>query len=230
MIPKRSRKGLRPEQPLMENLFVRIDAVPGVAGADEAGAGALAGPVVAAAVILGKTIDWGFLRDSKVLSPSKRVEFATIIQRNAIAWALAFVSHHTIDKINILNARLLAMRKALELLACPIDLALIDGNRVPCGRFAFPVESVVDGDSIVPEISAASILAKTARDAWMTRAAKMFIGYGFEAHFGYATRFHKERLAEYGPCPIHRVTFAPVREVSATVRARVGSDVTLDLH
>jgi len=219
-----------PSKPHKQDFLFNFDRTARViAGADEAGAGALAGPVVAGAVVLGKGRDWSFLRDSKVLSPLARSRYSEIIRRDAVDWALALVSHYTIDRINILNARMLAMKIALANLGSQIDLALIDGNRVPAGSFTFPLEFVVGGDRLIPEISAASILAKTARDAWMTRAAIKYPEYGFEKHFGYATPGHKAILVECGPCRIHRLTYEPVRMATKPLRQEIAFPITLDL-
>jgi ribonuclease HII len=182
-----------------------------VAGADEAGVGALAGPVAAAAVILTTGFDWSFLRDSKVLTPDKRLKYSSIIKEHALSYAIAFISHKTIDRINILNARLLAMKSALLMLKFVPQLAFIDGNRIPNG-LPFKATAIVDGDSYINQISAASIIAKVERDDLMTRLSYDFKGYGFEKHFGYSTAFHKERMKELGCCKIHRKTYAPVRE------------------
>ncbi|MEP0813608.1 MAG: ribonuclease HII [bacterium] len=181
-----------------------------VAGVDEAGVGALAGPVVAAAVVLNPVAPAGRLKDSKLLSPSQREHLAAEIKTYAVAWSIAFVAHTVVDSINILQARLYAMRLAVERLAIRPDQALIDGDRLPA-PFGIELKAIVDGDDLVPEISAASILAKTARDAWMERAAIEYPGYGFEKHFGYSTEAHKAALERLGPCAIHRRTYEPVR-------------------
>jgi len=182
-----------------------------IAGVDEAGAGALAGPVAAGAVILGRDRDWSFLRDSKTLTSRKRREFASEILKYAKACATAFVPHSVIDDINILNARLLAMKIAVIMLSKPPDIALFDGNRIPADSPAGS-HAIIGGDNLVPEISAASILAKVARDEYMGRVAEEYKDYGFELHFGYATKVHKDALEKHGPCAIHRKTYAPVRE------------------
>ena len=185
-----------------------------IAGADEAGAGALAGPVVAAAVILGNGTDWTGLKDSKLLSPAERERLYDEITDNAKCWAVSFVPHTVIDKINILEARLLAMKNALAMLGVTPESALIDGNREVAG-LPFPVSAIVDGDALVPEISAASIVAKVCRDRYMSRIAGEYPDYGFESHFGYGTPFHKQCIERHGPCEIHRKTFAPVRDLVA---------------
>lgn len=185
-----------------------------VAGADEAGAGALAGPVVAAAVVLGNGKDWSALKDSKVLSPAQRDRLYDEITLNAVSWAVSFVPHTVIDKINILEARLMAMKNAIEMLGVNPDCALIDGNREVAG-LAMPVTAIVDGDNLVPEISAASIIAKVSRDRYMARMADEYPEYGFDMHFGYGTPAHKECIERCGPCEIHRKTFAPVRDLNA---------------
>ncbi len=180
-----------------------------VAGVDEAGRGPLAGPVVAAAVILdpGRPIEG--LDDSKRLAPAVRARLAAAIRERALAWALGRAEVDEIDRLNILQATLLAMRRAVEALRPRPDYALVDGDRwppLPC-----PGEPVVGGDAREPAIAAASILAKTARDAEMVALDRRFPGYGFAAHKGYATAAHLAALRQLGPCPAHRRSFAPVR-------------------
>jgi len=180
-----------------------------VCGADEAGRGPLAGPVVAAAVILDPAWPIAGLRDSKLLSPLRRELLASQIRSRAAAFAVAEASVQEIDALNILQASLLAMQRAIEALDPPPDLALIDGNRLP--RLRFEARAIVGGDRLEPAISAASILAKCHRDALMAELDGRYPGYGFAVHAGYPTPRHLERLAVLGPCAVHRHSFAPVR-------------------
>lgn len=184
-----------------------------ICGVDEAGRGPLAGAVYAAAVVLnpGRPIDG--LADSKVLSANQRQALATQIRDHALAWAIASSSVEEIDRLNILRASLLAMRRAvLKLRPAPL-LAKVDGNQAP--RLPCAVELVIGGDAIVPAISAASILAKVARDLAMLRCHRRFPVYGFDQHKGYGTQQHLRALAQFGPCPVHRGSFAPVRAVTS---------------
>ena len=184
-----------------------------VAGVDEAGRGPLAGPVVAAAVVLRPGSIPEGVADSKVLSPTRRVELALRIRECAAAWALGQAAAAEIDRLNILEATLLAMRRALAGLGVAgivPDLALVDGNRCPSG-LAFPARAVIRGDSTVAEISAASILAKVYRDREMERLGRRWPQYGFADHKGYPTARHVERIRRFGPSPAHRLTFGPVR-------------------
>lgn len=181
-----------------------------VAGVDEAGRGPLAGPVVAAAVILDPRQVIGGGRDSKQLSPAQRERIAQQVRERALAWAVASASVEEIDALNILQASLLAMRRALEALWPAADFALIDGNRLPVLRIG--ARAIVGGDASEPAISCASILAKTHRDALMRQIDAQYPGYGFARHFGYPTPAHRDRLRALGPCPVHRQSFAPVRE------------------
>lgn len=181
-----------------------------VAGVDEAGRGPLAGPVVAAAVILGPRQAIIGARDSKRLSPSQRERIAQQVREQALAWSIASASVEEIDTLNILQASLLAMRRALEALSPPADFALIDGDQLP--RLRIGARAIIGGDASVPVISCASILAKTHRDALMREFDRSFPGYGFAEHFGYPTPAHRQRLFALGPCAIHRQSFAPVRE------------------
>jgi ribonuclease HII len=180
-----------------------------VCGADEAGRGPLAGPVVAAAVMLDPARPIEGLRDSKQLSAARREALARQIRQRALAWAIAAASVEEIDAINILQASLLAMRRAIERLDPAPRWALIDGNQLP--RLTIPARAIVGGDASEPAIAAASILAKTFRDALMRRLAARHPGYGFEHHAGYGTAAHLEALRRLGPCAIHRRSFAPVR-------------------
>jgi ribonuclease HII len=180
-----------------------------VCGIDEAGRGPLAGPVVAAAVILDPARRINGLRDSKVLAPQRREELALRIRQRAIAFAVAEASVDEIDTLNILQATLLAMRRAVEALQVAAEYALVDGNQMP--RLPIPGRAIVDGDALQPAISAASILAKTARDAMMRGYDRQHPGYGFAQHMGYATPEHLDCLQRLGPCVLHRRSFAPVR-------------------
>ena len=179
------------------------DAV--VCGADEAGAGPLAGPVYAAAVILPDDFDLPWLNDSKKVTPKRREALFDQIKEQAVAWAVASVGEQEIDEINILNARMKAMDLAIHQLDPAPDFALIDGNRNK--GITIPNRMVVHGDSLSASISAASILAKVSRDRYMLEMAKRYPEYHFEQHKGYGTKLHYEMLHKYGPCPIHRLTF-----------------------
>lgn len=182
-----------------------------VAGVDEVGRGPLAGPVVAAAVILDETRPIKGLADSKRLSPAKREELAPLIKERALCWALGRAEVEEIDLFNILQASLLAMQRAVASLSLPPVLALVDGNQAP--SIACPVQTVIRGDATVPVISAASILAKVARDAEMCELDRLFPGYDFSRHKGYPTSGHIYALKRLGICPIHRRSFAPVRQL-----------------
>ena len=182
-----------------------------ICGVDEAGRGPLAGPVFAAAVILDPAKPIAGLRDSKKLSPTRRDELALIIQRDALAWSIAQCSAAEIDALNILQATMLAMRRAIEGLSVTPTLALIDGNRCPVTTVR--AEAIVKGDDKVVEISAASILAKTARDALLIEMHARYPQYGFDQHKGYPTSLHLARLREHGITPEHRRSYAPVREL-----------------
>ncbi len=181
-----------------------------VAGVDEAGRGPLAGPVVAAAVILDPARPLEGLRDSKLLSPERRGVLAERIRRDAQAWAVAWADHEEIDRLNILQATLLAMARAVGALAVAPLHVLVDGNR--CPELSYPVSAVVRGDQMVPAISAASILAKVERDAAMERMDRLFPAYGFAVHKGYPTTDHIAALECHGACAVHRRSFAPVRQ------------------
>ncbi|MCU0842856.1 MAG: ribonuclease HII [Thiobacillaceae bacterium] len=180
-------------------------------GVDEAGRGPLAGPVCAAAVILDPARPIAGLKDSKKLSPASRVRLAGEIRRHALAWSVAWASVEEIDALNILNASLLAMRRAVEGLTVRPALALIDGNR--CPLLDIPSRAIIKGDTLEPAISAASILAKTERDKEMARLADIHPQYGFEQHAGYPTAEHLAALEVHGPCAIHRRSFGPVRKL-----------------
>ena len=176
-----------------------------ICGVDEAGAGPLAGRVYAAAVILPREWDAPYLNDSKKVTEKRRDVLYEKIIGDAVAWSVAWADEKEIDEINILNARMLAMDRAIKGLSFKPDLALIDGNRsvgIDC-----PNETVVKGDGKSASIAAASILAKVSRDRYMLDMAKEYPQYALEKHKGYPTKLHYERLRAYGPCPIHRLTF-----------------------
>ena len=188
----------------IENSFYTGD-IQVICGVDEAGRGPLAGPVCAAAVILPKDLELPGLTDSKKLTDKKRRELFPLIQEQAIAYGIGFATEQEIDEINILQATFLAMQRALDQLSVKPDLALIDGNREK--DFGVPVKTVVKGDSLSANIAAASILAKVTRDNLMQELAETYPQYGFEIHKGYGTKAHYAALREFGPSPIHRMTF-----------------------
>jgi ribonuclease HII len=183
-----------------------------VAGIDEAGRGPLAGPVFAAAVILNPARVIKGLDDSKRLTAQRRDELSIVIREQALAWCIASASVQEIDELNILQATMLAMRRACEGLSMLPDKALVDGNCLPRGLNCI-AEAVIGGDATVQAISAASILAKTARDADCLSLHASYPDYGFDQHKGYSTAMHLERLGAHGPCPAHRRSFAPVRRL-----------------
>ncbi|MBK8536523.1 MAG: ribonuclease HII [Candidatus Competibacteraceae bacterium] len=182
-----------------------------IAGVDEVGRGPLAGPVVAAAVILDPARLITGLADSKILSPARREQLALEIRAKALAWALGRAEVDEIDRINILQASLLAMQRAVMALSIAPERVLVDGNR--CPALTCPCEAIIKGDATVPAISAASILAKVARDAELCQLHEQYPDYGFARHKGYPTAVHREALRRYGPCPEHRRSFAPVAAV-----------------
>lgn len=181
-----------------------------VAGVDEVGRGPLCGDVVTAAVILDPLKPIQGLNDSKKLSEKKREELFTEIQEKALAWCIARASVEEIDRLNILQATMLAMQRAVEGLSIIPDLAMIDGNR--CPALKVPCQAVIQGDSQVPAIAAASILAKVTRDREMLEMDKLYPGYGIAKHKGYPTKEHMQALIDLGVTPIHRRSFAPVRK------------------
>jgi ribonuclease HII len=183
-----------------------------VCGIDEAGRGPLAGPVVAAAVILDPAQPISGLNDSKKLSEKRRDQLAVEIRAKALAWAVAEASVEEIDRLNILQATLLAMQRAVAALAVRPTAALVDGNR--CPRLEIPVEAVVKGDGKIAPIAAASILAKTFRDAGMLELHARFPDYGFDRHMGYPTPAHLTALQTHGASPGPRRSFAPVAQLS----------------
>ena len=183
-----------------------------VAGIDEAGRGPLAGPVVAAAVILDPARPIAGLRDSKLLSAPARERLAAAIRERALAWAVAEADVAEIDALNILQATLVAMRRAVEQLGIAPAEALVDGNR--CPALACVTRAIIKGDRDVAVISAASILAKTVRDALLVELDAAYPVYGFAQHKGYGTPEHLAALARHGPCPAHRRSFAPVAQAA----------------
>ncbi len=190
-----------------------MGSVPRLCGVDEAGRGPLAGAVYAAAVILDPSRPIPGLADSKLLAPARRESLAAAIRRDALAWAIATATVDEIDAMNILRASLTAMARAVEALGMAADDIVVDGLHVP--RKQWPWRALVKADRLVPAVSAASILAKTARDEEMIALDASFPGYGFASHKGYPTAGHLAALRELGPCAIHRRSFAPVREAIA---------------
>ncbi len=186
---------------------------PLMCGVDEAGRGPLAGPVFAAAVILDPAQPIKGLRDSKKLTASRREVLALQIRQQALAWSIAQCSEEEIDRLNILQATMLAMRRAVEGLSMIPTLALIDGNRCPV--MSIRCEAIIQGDDKVAAISAASILAKTARDAALATLHQQLPQYAFDQHKGYPTALHLARLREHGVSPVHRKSYAPVRALLA---------------
>ena len=192
----------------------RDDIDPAVAGVDEVGRGPLAGPVVAAAVTLDPRADWSALRDSKRLSARRREQLDTRIRASAVGWAIAVASVEEIDRLNIRQASLLAMQRALEALDPAPAAVRVDGR--DCPAVACPATAVIGGDDRVPAIAAASIIAKVYRDRCALALHARFPEYGFDRHRGYPTALHRERLVRHGPCAAHRRSFAPVRAVTGT--------------
>lgn len=180
-----------------------------VAGVDEAGRGPLAGEVYAAAVILNPRAQIVGLTDSKKLTEAKRDSLAIVIREQALAWSIATASVEEIDNLNILQATMLAMQRAVAGLALLPTEVLVDGNRLP--KLDVQARAIVKGDLTEPAISAASILAKTARDASLLELHTLYPEYGFDQHKGYGTALHLARLRQLGPCPAHRRSFSPVR-------------------
>ena len=185
-----------------------------ICGVDEAGRGPLAGPVYAAAVILGPDFDTEGLRDSKKLSESKRYSLAVRIKKNALTWSVGICSASEIDEINIHQATLLAMKRAIEGLSGYTSIkVMVDG--LFCPQVDFPCEAIVKGDDKVAEISAASIIAKTERDLKMIEIDKIYPGYQFKKHKGYPTKLHIEMIKSEGLCKYHRKSFSPIKEMLA---------------
>ena len=185
-----------------------------ICGVDEAGRGPLAGPVYAAAIILGPDFDTEGLRDSKKLSESKRYSLAVHIKKNALTWSVGICSASEIDEINIHQATLLAMKRAIEGLGGYTSIkVMVDG--LFCPQVDFPCEAIVKGDDKVAEISAASIIAKTERDLKMIEIDKIYPGYQFKKHKGYPTKLHIEMIKSEGLCEYHRKSFSPIKEMLA---------------
>jgi ribonuclease HII len=186
-----------------------------VAGIDEAGRGPLAGPVVAAAVILRPGCRIEGVADSKTLSPDERAALSVMIRRDALCFGIGWADRAEIDALNILQATFLAMRRALLAMTLTPDHVLVDGNRLPelggLGK-TLTARAIVGGDATIPAISAASILAKTARDNYMNHMDTIYPAYSFATHKGYCTPKHQRLLELHGPCPLHRRSFAPVRQ------------------
>ena len=181
-----------------------------ICGIDEAGRGPWAGPVTAGAVILDPNRPILGLTDSKKLSEKKRLALEPLIKENALAWGLGWASPEEIDELNIRQANHLAMRRAVKAMGQTPSAIIIDGNDVPAD-LPCPARAIIKGDLTEPAISAASILAKTARDKLMTELDAAHPGYGFAAHKGYGTKAHAEALTRLGPCPVHRMSFKPVK-------------------
>ena len=188
-----------------------------ICGVDEAGRGPLAGPVVAAAVIFREGHPIPGVADSKALTARRREELASVIRTQALCWAVARASVEEIDTLNILQASLLAMRRAVLALGVAPSMVLVDGNQRP--KLDFPVRAIVKGDATVPQISAASILAKTVRDDEMVRLHEQFPQYGLNRHKGYPTAEHLRAIERHGVCIIHRRSFAPVRKILQSVES-----------
>ncbi len=181
------------------------------AGCDEAGRGCLAGSVYAAAVILPRDYQNSFINDSKQLTPSQRFALREKIEKDAVDWAVGIVTAEEIDKINILNASILAMHRALDQLKVRPQAILVDGNRFKPYHF-IPYQTIVKGDATYESIAAASILAKTYRDEYMQRLAKEYPGYGWEHNMGYPTKAHREAIKRLGPTPYHRMSFKLLKD------------------
>lgn len=196
-----------------------------IAGVDEAGRGPLAGPVVAAAVILDPMRPIDGLRDSKKLTEASRERLAAEIKERALDWSVTHATVEEIDELNILQATMLAMKRAISGLTVRPSLVLVDGNRVP--RIDLPVNAIIQGDDKIAAISAASIIAKTTRDHWLVELDERYPEYGFAKHKGYGTKEHLEALAKYGPLPVHRKSFGPVKQAIELRRGEAG-DLELD--
>ena len=213
--PKRFSSSRDPETSKQQGKSIEFKKL--IAGVDEAGRGPLAGPVAAAAVILDGNRPIDGLADSKALAAGQREVMAVEIRSRALAWSIAWADPAEIDALNVLSATLLAMRRAILGLSVIPGGVKVDGNRLPdlCfGGKQLPGEAIVGGDASVAAISAASILAKTARDQIMMHLDSIYPCYEFARHKGYGTEVHRARLQEFGPCREHRFTFAPVRKVS----------------
>ena len=188
-----------------KEMEIRAKGFTAVCGIDEAGRGPLAGPVVAAAVILPEDIQLPGVNDSKKITEKKREILFDFVKEHALAYGIGEASETEIDEINILQATFLAMRRAVEALQIPADYALVDGNRIQ--GLPVPAETVIGGDGKVLSIAAASILAKVTRDRYMRDMAAQYPEYGFEKHKGYGTKAHYAAIEQYGICPLHRKTF-----------------------
>ena len=180
-----------------------------IVGVDEAGRGPLAGPVTVAAVVLKKRC--AELDDSKKLSEAKRTKLEPWIIENALSYSVVHISVEDIEDMNILQASLYGMQKAVSRLDCDFDEILVDGNK--CPEFSQPAQAIIGGDGKIAEISAASILAKNARDRLMMSLDEQFPQYGFAQHKGYGTKYHLQQLQKYGPCVHHRKTYAPIQKL-----------------
>ena len=191
-----------------------------ICGVDEAGRGPLAGPVFAAGVVLDTNRPIAGLADSKTLSVVQREKLADLIRSRARAWSVASASVEEVDSLNILWATMLAMKRAVEMLGVEPTEVLVDGNRCPDVRF--PARAIIRGDALVPQISAASILAKVARDAFMRQLHQQYPDYGFDRHKGYPTRDHIQALHDHGASPVHRRSFSPVRALLDSGRLMAG--------
>jgi ribonuclease HII len=196
---------------MIDDIDIDLTPYKYVAGSDEAGRGPLVGAVVAAAVILDPENPIEGLNDSKKLSEKKREFLAGLIKEKALAWSVVSVDAEEIDRINILQASLQAMKRSVESLSIKADIALVDGNK--CPQMACRVEAIVKGDSRVAAIAAASILAKVDRDHQMYSLHEQYPQYMFNKHKGYPTKVHMELLKEHGPCPLHRKSFGPVKKL-----------------
>ena len=182
-----------------------------IAGVDEVGRGSLIGPVYAAAVILNKSINKKDLKDSKKISKNQRERFFKIIKKNSI-WSIGIASIEEIEKLNILNASLLAMKRAIKKLKKKPSLVLIDGNKLPKLQ-NYNLKYIIKGDQKIPSISAASIIAKVSRDRFITKLSKKFKKYAWENNFGYGTKEHLNALKKFGPTKYHRKTFSPIHKM-----------------
>jgi len=196
---------------MIDDIDLDLSAYKYIAGVDEAGRGPLVGAVVAAAVILDPQNPIEGLNDSKKLTEKKRNTLAVEIRQKALAWSVVSVDEKEIDRINILQASLLAMKRAVESLDQAADFVLVDGNK--CPDLNVEVEAIVKGDSKVAAIAAASILAKVDRDQQMVDLHEQYPQYGFDKHKGYPTKVHMELLIKHGPCPLHRKSFGPVKKL-----------------
>lgn len=215
--------GRRETKKRMGDLFNDVmleDSADLIAGVDEAGRGPLAGPVVAAAVILDPMRPITGLKDSKQLTEETREQLAPIIKERALDWSVAHATVEEIDELNILQATMLAMKRAVAGLTVRPNLVLVDGNRVP--HLDIAVNAVVGGDETVAAISAASIIAKTTRDHWLMDLDRQYPEYGFAKHKGYGTAEHMAAIEKYGPLPVHRKSFGPIKKLIEMRKAKDG--------